>query len=497
MELKSDFTTIHPGYASSVHFSPDSKRVVLGYGSKFATICVWIVDTGELAFKTIQGADLSVGLVRYSPNGDKIASLGHSTIRIWDAYTGAATTVINQGANAFVWTSDDHLMSAHGGKITVWHPPSGQSVQTLEAHHNRTHYLTLSPSGNHFATASNLDETAVVIDISTGERIKAFEYDGEICDIVYSPSGRFIATNCAEDRVCLWVAPAVEDPQAVLPEVSFLDLPAVSQLGEVVQRGDAISFLDLPATARPKGTINRMQVPSSTHVNFRNRLRNAFTLRFNRRTPDLGSEEHTSRWKRKRLLHVENNAPTDDLERLEERHTAITEARTRPVFAWEVGPFPDEIERGCFFHCASYICYGQRDPNKRNNHMHPSQSGSSLHNASASTNVVLAPLPHVVNRASHSAVGTSRDSVGNTSAIAQTATLPSSTPTPSPLLSTAVRPTTEASPPSPPLANASSSIHVEKQPGVQLTENRRVNPDITYHSWKDSLFWMEVQNPWE
>ncbi|KAF9222847.1 WD40 repeat-like protein [Gyrodon lividus] len=47
----------------------------------------------------------------------------------------------------------------------------------------------------------------------------------------------------------------------------------------------------------------------------------------------------------------------------------IAEARTRPrpqqIFAIEVGPLPDEIERSCCFHVSSYICicYGQRDPN--------------------------------------------------------------------------------------------------------------------------------------
>ncbi|KAF8838267.1 WD40 repeat-like protein [Paxillus ammoniavirescens] len=41
----------------------------------------------------------------------------------------------------------------------------------------------------------------------------------------------------------------------------------------------------------------------------------------------------------------------------------IAEARDRPVFAWETGPLPHEIERGCCFHAASYVCFGQRDPN--------------------------------------------------------------------------------------------------------------------------------------
>ncbi|KAF9219414.1 hypothetical protein BS17DRAFT_425906 [Gyrodon lividus] len=46
-----------------------------------------------------------------------------------------------------------------------------------------------------------------------------------------------------------------------------------------------------------------------------------------------------------------------------EGRTWIAEARIRPVFAYETGPFPHEIERGCCFHFASYLCFGIRDPN--------------------------------------------------------------------------------------------------------------------------------------
>ncbi|KAF9232022.1 hypothetical protein BU15DRAFT_81702 [Melanogaster broomeanus] len=41
----------------------------------------------------------------------------------------------------------------------------------------------------------------------------------------------------------------------------------------------------------------------------------------------------------------------------------IAEERTTPIVAFEVGPLPHQIERGCFYHFCSYICYGQRDPN--------------------------------------------------------------------------------------------------------------------------------------
>ncbi|KIJ08538.1 hypothetical protein PAXINDRAFT_18342 [Paxillus involutus ATCC 200175] len=46
-----------------------------------------------------------------------------------------------------------------------------------------------------------------------------------------------------------------------------------------------------------------------------------------------------------------------------QQHAYVAELRDRSIFAWDTRPLPDEIERGPCFHCWSYICFGQRDPN--------------------------------------------------------------------------------------------------------------------------------------
>ncbi|KIJ13080.1 hypothetical protein PAXINDRAFT_14128 [Paxillus involutus ATCC 200175] len=45
--------------------------------------------------------------------------------------------------------------------------------------------------------------------------------------------------------------------------------------------------------------------------------------------------------------------------REKQEHAYVAKLRDHHIFAWETGPAPDEIERGCCFHLASYICYGQ------------------------------------------------------------------------------------------------------------------------------------------
>ncbi|KAF8838249.1 WD40 repeat-like protein [Paxillus ammoniavirescens] len=71
------------------------------------------------------------------------------------------------------------------------------------------------------------------------------------------------------------------------------------------------------------------------------------------------SEGHTNRQARNRLSRIRQAI----MRREKQEHAYVAELRDRHIFAWETGPLPDEIERGCCFHLASYICYGQRDPN--------------------------------------------------------------------------------------------------------------------------------------
>ncbi|KIJ07235.1 hypothetical protein PAXINDRAFT_19568, partial [Paxillus involutus ATCC 200175] len=72
------------------------------------------------------------------------------------------------------------------------------------------------------------------------------------------------------------------------------------------------------------------------------------------------------------------------IRRERQEHAYIAEYRDRAIFACETGPLPDEIERGCCFHLASYICFSQRDPNinPRENNAQPitrlSQSGHGM-----------------------------------------------------------------------------------------------------------------------
>ncbi|KAF9233507.1 WD40-repeat-containing domain protein [Melanogaster broomeanus] len=209
----------HRDWVHSVQFSPDSSRVVS-------------LQTGKLPFEPIQ-CDGIVQCVRFSPSGDRIASGTGDTIQIWDAATGNAVQTIEYSwVHSLAWTPDsDHIVGGREGDVVIWNSCTGERLRTWKPHNfNDWIRLSLSPAGAHLAThlIHGTEKTVLVFDVSTGQQVAAFEHDGAVEGIAYSPSGRFIATVC-DTKVYLWEAPDFEDPRTEPrpPSVSLLDLPAI------------------------------------------------------------------------------------------------------------------------------------------------------------------------------------------------------------------------------------------------------------------------------
>ncbi|KAF8834275.1 WD40 repeat-like protein [Paxillus ammoniavirescens] len=270
----------HENLVRSVQFSPDSSRVVSG--SDDETVRVLLVETGELAFEPIK-CHGDVWCVRYSPSGDRIAS-GASSVQIWDAETGSGIVSIrNSSVISVAWTADGtHVIGGRKGEVTIWNSHTGEQLRTWKAHDNKWITLSLSPSGSHLATCCLWgDETAFVFDIPTGEQIAALKHDETVQGIAYSPSGKFIATGCNDNKVCLWEAPVVEDPPArssASSFSSFLDRPAVLLAGPSRSNERELdTFWDTPPNRNQQAPPQRE--PQRVFDKVRNTYTNIFTRR--------------------------------------------------------------------------------------------------------------------------------------------------------------------------------------------------------------------------
>ncbi|KIJ64837.1 hypothetical protein HYDPIDRAFT_61126, partial [Hydnomerulius pinastri MD-312] len=191
----------HEGHIFSVHISPDSKRVASGSYDRM--LRVWDIETGELAFNPIECNSIVVG-VRYSPSGDRIASVSGG-IQIWNADTAEHVLSIDGEVYSLAWSLDGKQIIGGGDKnITIWDSVTGDQIRTWEAYESYVWSLSLSQNGTHLATCCVDEETAFVFDITTGGRIAAYEHDNTVPALAYSPSGRFIATTCADKKAYLW-----------------------------------------------------------------------------------------------------------------------------------------------------------------------------------------------------------------------------------------------------------------------------------------------------
>src|SRR5258706_15118026 len=79
----------HTGVVSSVAYSPDGGHILSG--SADTTIRIWDAKSGAAVGNPLKGHTGGVASVAYSPDGRHfISGCAYNTIRIWDAKTGAA-----------------------------------------------------------------------------------------------------------------------------------------------------------------------------------------------------------------------------------------------------------------------------------------------------------------------------------------------------------------------------------------------------------------------
>jgi WD40 repeat protein len=161
--------TIEPGegIVRDCDFSGDGSR--LAFAGDSGRITIWSVPNGS-PIQTLRTADRYAGGVRFSPDGRVLASLGPSSVKVWDARTGEYRFLIRGASECLAYSPDGGRIAAEGDGSTIrfWDARQEQGA-LIHKGEDSSYSAAVSPDGLLVARDSGL-----LIDATTGLPVRTF-----------------------------------------------------------------------------------------------------------------------------------------------------------------------------------------------------------------------------------------------------------------------------------------------------------------------------------
>ncbi|MEM1425586.1 MAG: WD40 repeat domain-containing protein, partial [Cyanobacteria bacterium P01_H01_bin.130] len=195
----------HADAVEGVVFSPDSKTLATASDDK--TVRLWSLAGQEL--RRFEGHTELVFSLDFSPDGQQLASASYDgTVKLWSLGAGASpaepVTLTGHGDRVFaVKFSPDgqQLASASEDKtIRIW-SRTGQPLQTLMGHTDRVTNLSFSPGGQWLVSASY--DTTVRLWQLQGPIANRQGHGDRIYGMAISPDGENIVTGAVDGEIKL------------------------------------------------------------------------------------------------------------------------------------------------------------------------------------------------------------------------------------------------------------------------------------------------------
>jgi eukaryotic-like serine/threonine-protein kinase len=232
----------YPGGVDSVAFTPDGKRLVTSGTSRpqqkylerrLGEVRLWDAATGQPLRFDLGGRADKVARAVLSPDGTHLAATQFNhAILIWDLATGRLVTLYGpetQIAYSIAFSPDgkrlvsmyrphdDRSLNDSPRSIRIWDLASRQAVVTINGFSYLTALPSLSPDGKLLVAADMTKARVQVWDAATGQEAFSCEYrdGGVLCDAVFSPDGKYLATSW-DNAIRFWDV-ASREPNATWP----------------------------------------------------------------------------------------------------------------------------------------------------------------------------------------------------------------------------------------------------------------------------------------
>ncbi|KAG9310462.1 hypothetical protein JVU11DRAFT_9605 [Chiua virens] len=154
---------------NTVDFSPDSKQLITASHDHTGTAIVWDVTTWK-RIRTLKH-DRSVVAAKYSPQGDRIATVIPQNLRIWDSKNGSLLVDVPVQCDYSSCGMVVGLEASTGFSVSAWVVPS-----------NRSSPCALSQHGMFFAYSA--EQMVTICDTSTSTALGVIQHNENLVAIV-------------------------------------------------------------------------------------------------------------------------------------------------------------------------------------------------------------------------------------------------------------------------------------------------------------------------
>jgi len=214
----------HRGTVWTVSWSPDGSRVVSAGDDK--TVRIWDARTGQ-EIRTLHGHTEAVRSAAWSPDGMRIASSSFDdTLRIWDPVAGQCVqTITATGAGlrqgVLRWSPDAQRLALTTWRtVKVWEVKAGREILRLPEYPVPVRSVGWSPDGRYLATGEDTSQVFQdgihpgghirVWDLASGSWLHENKPEDSyfIRSLRWSRDGQFLAASTGRRNLMVWKVPS-------------------------------------------------------------------------------------------------------------------------------------------------------------------------------------------------------------------------------------------------------------------------------------------------